>query len=352
MKILITVDQANWLNPIINFYTEAMSKYAEVITAISPFWNSNLKFDIINIQWPEALISVQEYDKNLLNKLEKRLSFWKELGTKIVVTCHNRLPHDQKEFDKEIYNLIYSNADGIIHLGNYSLNEFKISSQYKDKEQIVIYHPNYLDLPNSISKLEARKRLGLNNEDTIFMSFGKIRKQEEEDMLTTAFSMFENKKNKKLIITNSKTLSYKTGRKKPFSRLKYEIRKRRLAARNIEIEGNKFIYDDDIQIYMNAADVIITPRINNLNSGVLFLAYSFKKLTIAPAIGNIKEFQEMLHNPTFDPSSADSLFQAMNSSIELLNTDIAHNNYSFVKKECDNYKIGKEHIDFFKKLIN
>ncbi len=352
MKILITVDQTNWLNPIVNYYTQAMSKYAEVITAVSPFWDSNLKFDIINIQWPEVLISNQEYDKNLLKKLEKRLLFWKELGTKIAVTCHNKLPHEQKELDKEIYNLIYSNADGIIHLGNYSLNEFKTSSQYKDKEQIVIYHPNYLDLKSSMSKTEARKRLGLNNEDIVFMSFGKIRKQEEEDMLVTAFSMFENKKNKKLIITNSRTLSYKTGRRKPFSRLKYEIRKRRLAAKNIEIEENKFIYDDDIQIYMHAADVIITPRINNLNSGVLFLAYSFKKLTIAPAIGNIKEFQEMLHNPTFDPSSADSLFQAMNRSITLINGDIAHNNYSFVKEECDIYKIGKQHIDFFTKLLN
>jgi len=48
-----------------------------------------------------------------------------------------------------------------------------------------------------------------------------------------------------------------------------------------------FIPDNDIQIYMNAADIIVLPYLDILNSGVAILAMSFGKPVIAPRTGSI-----------------------------------------------------------------
>jgi glycosyltransferase involved in cell wall biosynthesis len=51
----------------------------------------------------------------------------------------------------------------------------------------------------------------------------------------------------------------------------------------------EFIPDDDIQIYMNAADVVILPYTDILTSGAAILAMSFGKPVIAPAVKCITE---------------------------------------------------------------
>lgn len=348
MRVLITIDPLTTLNSIINNYLEGMSKYAEVVASASSFWTSNLKFDIINIHWPEVLVSGMDYNDNLPGLLEARLKYWKGLGTKIVITYHNRLPHKQKHLDQKVYDLIYTNTDGFIHLGDASLKELSSISKLSEKQHIVIYHPNYLDIPNSISREDARKRLGLQMDDIVFISFGNIRHQEEEDFLIEAFSKLDNRsKKKKLIIVNALSLAKRTGKAFPITRFKYELWKKKLAKRNIIIEENPYIGDDYIQIYMNAADVIISPRLYNLNSGIIFLAFSFKKIVIGPDTGNIGEFLDKQNNPKFSTVSTDSLRDMMEKSISLIDSDIAENNFQFVKNECNLYKIGKQYIDFF-----
>ncbi len=51
----------------------------------------------------------------------------------------------------------------------------------------------------------------------------------------------------------------------------------------------EFIPDDEVQIYMNASDVMVLPYTNVLTSGAAILALSFYKPVIAPKKGLLPE---------------------------------------------------------------
>lgn len=348
MKVLITCRE-DIPNPIISSYMKGLSNYTEVTCDVFPFWNSEETFDIIHIHWPEVLIYDKKYNTDFLFELKERFSYWKGRGTKIVVTLHNLQGHTSNNLHKELYEIIFLQADVIIHLGNFSKHLFENNPKYKNIKQVTINHPNYLELPNIIGKTEARQRLRLKDSDIVFLSFGFIRHEEEERLITTAFNEL-NIKQKKLIYTNSLFERKKPGKKRPLDRLLYEIKKRRWSRRGIVIDANT-IDNNILQVYMNAADVLISPRTKNLNSGVIFLGYSFKKIVIAPAIGNIQEFQKKLKNPTFNPKDYHSLTKAMKNSVLLLDSNIEEENYIFAKNECSTDLIGKQHFELYNNLI-
>lgn len=348
MRVLITINR-RINNTIINRYYEGISPHAEVLCSSLAFWDSNINFDIIHIHWPETLIHFYQYDANLLTLFDKRLSYWKENNAKIVLTYHNEKPHNQRELDSDIYNLINKYVDGFIHLGNYSYSTYINSTIFGSKKNVLIYHPDYFNIENKVSKSEARKHLGLDKNLHLFLSFGIIRTQEEENFLIKAFKQLKLEK-KTLIIPNSYTLKNKTGYSKPLMKIKYYIRKYLLKRKHIIIDEN-YIADNFIQYYMNAADIVISPRLNTLNSGVVIMGFSFSKIVIGPSIGNIKELLELNGNPTFNPNDASSLTKAMEQAIHN-HSNIGLKNKEFIELQCNFKKIGLQHIEFYKKVID
>jgi glycosyltransferase involved in cell wall biosynthesis len=76
----------------------------------------------------------------------------------------------------------------------------------------------------------------------------------------------------------------------------------------------KFIPDDDIQAYMNAADIVVLPYKNLLTSGAAMLAMSFGKPIIAP---NVKCIADTLDNEgSFLYSNENSLSGALQNVLE------------------------------------
>ena len=70
-------------------------------------------------------MAVQNQERAIL--LEKVLKNWQENGAKIVITRHNYLPHSQNpERFETLYEVIYKTVDAVIHLGAYSIKEYKI----------------------------------------------------------------------------------------------------------------------------------------------------------------------------------------------------------------------------------
>ena len=81
-----------------------------------------------------------------------------------------------------LYELLYSQADVIVHMGMYSCELLK--SQYSNAQHVVIPHHIYDDVYNfSISQEEARQRLHLPTDKKIILSFGKFRNNEERDFV-------------------------------------------------------------------------------------------------------------------------------------------------------------------------
>ncbi|MBL1233291.1 MAG: hypothetical protein P1U44_09835 [Vicingaceae bacterium] len=312
----------------------------------------NHQIDIVNIHWPESIFNYSEPSLNDLSDLETELKKWKT-KSKIVYTRHNILPHKSKSENLiELYRLVLQYCDGIIHMGNYSKTE--LESHYTElsiKKSIVIPHPAYTLFKNQISKSEARKKLKIGEYKNVILVFGSIRTKAELKLIKTAFNNLK-LENKYLLISNLNI--YKPlpttflQRVKKFSLTKAE--KLRLSLSNNVTINYNFIENNDVQVYLNAADVLLIPRIDLLNSGNVFLGFSFKKIVVGPKIGNIAEVLEITNNPAFSPKDANSATLALESAFKL-HKKKGIENYNFVNNNCHPIIIAKSLKNFFNQLL-
>lgn len=334
MKILIT-SEYNSRNTYVKDIVDELRAYTDVETEVINFWKSDTFYDIIHIQWPEELFEWKTIIEEDLKKLIKRIKYLREKGSKIVLTLHNKIPHrSQTSFDEQLYKYLYNEADIIVNLGKYSC------SFYPNKKNVVIYHPNY----DKHIKIE---RLKPSNEIT-FLSFGNIRRIEEEQQIINGF-LKAKIPNSKLIVSNSiigKNPYYKEG-KLSIKKWLYIIYLKRLRSKNI-LFINKKLNQDEINFYFNNADIIISPRIDNLNSGVVFLGFSFGKPVVGPNVGNIGEFLRMTNNPTFEPRNSNSVASALKNAIQ--NKNIGKQNSQFSKEFLNADKIAFEHYKLYQEL--
>lgn len=350
MKVLFASDY-NCPNSIIKSYIDGISPLCELTSGVAEFWESNLIFDILHIQWPEELMVWDLYNEIDLKKLEDRFIYWKSINTKIIITRHNASSHRKFYLDDKLYDLCFNYADGIVHLGEYSLTEFKNHNFYSTKCNTLINHPNYLNIPNLVSHEIARKHLRVSSEAIVYLSFGAIRDKKEESNLIAAFKKTRIK-GKQLIITNSLLFKKKKSfRRYPFKRLSYEFQKFYLKIHNIIIVENTNISESDIQYYFNLANFIIVPRLNQLNSGVVYLAFTFSKIVVGPDIANIGALLNKTGNITYDPNDIGKFVSALERAFKYVSKNsLELSNYNYAINDCNATKIGMEHINLYKKI--
>lgn len=206
-----------------------------------------------------------------------KLRLAKKIGYKIIFTVHNLEPHDgnPKRQYKNI-SLLYHMADAITVMGNGCLNE--LGKRFPQKTIVLIPHFHYEKLhENSITKKEARKKLGIAGDSFIYLFFGGIRRYKGIDIL---IRIFENSNPKDLLLITG-DFSLDPAYTKEIERLTAGIHNIKM----LECQDTK-----DIQIFMNAADVAVFPFRQITNSGSLILAKSFYKPTICMEKGNITNY--------------------------------------------------------------
>jgi hypothetical protein len=316
--------------------------YCEVVCGADVFWESDANFDIVHIQWPEELFGWSAVTRDDLKRLENQIAYWKNKGAKLVVTRHNELPHVPAENNIALYKILENHCDGQIHMGNYSLEKLS----YRNAVNVVIEHPHNIDLDLGLDKSATRKKYEIPVASTVYLLFGKIRKMEEEDAIIRNFVKFR-RRDDMLYVSHSNIIQ-KTKSQSVLQRLIFGLRKKYLENNGVRF-ANK-IYDNvELNELFTMADVVVISRIHNLNSGILYLSYSFKKLVIAPAIGNIKE--KLLKNPFFVPKDDASIINAFEQARQSLKTDANLLNFEYVKIACDHEKIAREYNAFYKRIL-
>ncbi|WP_157804964.1 glycosyltransferase family protein [Confluentibacter lentus] len=308
----------------------------------------NISYDIVNIHWPEAIFNWKEPSQDELNSLKKNLEEWQKYS-KIITTRHNDYPHFRNTNNfKKLYDLVYSFSEGIIHLGDYSFLNFK--SIYTNKKQIVIRHPLFKSIPNTITKTESRIILKINQNAKVILVFGAIRSQEEKKIIQESFQKLK-VKNKILLAPR---MSYGLSPNVPKYLRKYAfflIKKYNRLIKKHYFE-NKFVKTLQIQNYVNAADVILIARKEGLNSGNVFLAYTFKKTVVGPNIGNIGEELMRAGFPVYDfnhkSSIENAIKEGLNLSLEIENKI----DFDRIWESHNPKLISKQYLEFFKLILN
>ncbi len=310
------------------------------------FWSKEEKFDIIHIQWVEELLGWYNYDLKDIKKLELQLNVWKSKGSKIVMTLHNELPHVDNILNNILYSTVYKYLDVVIHLGNYSYKYLKVTNK-----DIVIPHVNYYKDSIVIPNKKAKQYISIPSDTFLFLSFGKIRDIAEEKQIIKAFKKVR-AKNDLLLILGTKILGKRPQFKKnPIKRITYELKKQYYLKKGIYFEKNR-IYKDKLKYYLNAADVVICPRIKTLNSGVIYQGFSYGKVVLGPDIGNIGSILKTMKNPVFKPKDSVSIQNALTKAKYLSKkTNKGELNLQTTLKENNSKKIGLQHCNLYKSIL-
>ncbi|RAM51643.1 MAG: group 1 glycosyl transferase [Hapalosiphonaceae cyanobacterium JJU2] len=270
----------NWL-----LYTNMLSQ-GVIVEEFSFHKILNNKYDIFHLHWvvetivrhPNPLIVWIRVLSMLL-----LIDWSKARGTRIIWTIHDENPHSilhvqiadwfQKEFVKRI--------DGYINLSIKGKNiAEQIFPSLINKSSSIVYHGHYLNFyPNHINHSQAREKIGIFDHFKVVLFFGYIdfykniphlikifRKLSPEDWLLVIAGKVEAPLLKEEILSVCEN----------------DLR--------IKLFLN-YIPDAQVQFYFKAAELVILPFKEILNSGSALLALSFDCPILVPNLGSMPELQ-------------------------------------------------------------
>ncbi|MCM4154701.1 hypothetical protein [Gramella sp. AN32] len=321
----------------INPYLENTQKLSQHEYIYSNFRDYRVDFDIVNIHWPEAIFGWHEPSEAELAELKTAFSNWRKHSV-LVYTLHDDKRHKgmTRNF-KKLFQLVENYAEVFIHLGEYS----KVIYQQKFPEAVhkTINHPLYEDAYPIYDKGVARDNLQIDQAAKVIIVPGNIRNDKEKKMVLRSFKSLKFE-NKVLIATGMR------------AELKFDFPGRVRLKKIIDVKEQKakwfkekyqppeyyFSYkrisSRELGLKMSAADIVLIPRINNLNSGLFFLGLTYKKVLLGPEIGNIEEQLRKFNFPVFDPSSIRSIKMKIHEAFEL-----SKSGYSWEEDKLNAYKV-------------
>ncbi len=335
------------INPLISQSYGELCKHesiSSVLWGIDFFWEENFHPEICHIHWPEALFNWTEPNEGELNRLEVLLKS-KKIKTKFVVTIHNFKPHDwSMTCSERLYRAVYEAADLIIHMGLYSQVYFE-SKYHVEAYQVIIPHPIYNTQLVPIDKDKARKKLNLDTSLNICLCFGKIRRQQEFDLLLNGYR-FAKKSDGRLIVAGSR-MDFKNTL---FERVLSGLR-RRVQVPDLILQ-NGYIDESEMLVLFSAVDLVIIPRFENLNSGNLALAFTFGNVVVAPDRGVVGQIAKSTGNPVFNPLDYKSLAHAIEDGFRL--SEKCHGDYNrdLALREWNLNHIMNEHVSAYMDLVS
>lgn len=286
---------------------ESYSTIGNPLKKIISYWKSfervykycvDNKVDILHVQW----YIFSPVDWMYHQKLRRA-------GVKVVTTIHDLLPFNKKFYDLHYHKKIYSHSDMVISQAR--MNEKELIDEYGVSKERIIYipHGHYMEYAEKATKEESLNYLNLPSDRPIILFFGQIKKVKGVGVLIPAMKDVIKKHPEALCVIAGKVWH------DDFSEYQALIDEHGLG-NNIRTDI-KFIPDDEIKYYFNAADIVALPYLQIYQSGVVLLAYAYEKPVVATTEGEfltvVKDGETGLLVPAGD---AEKLAEAINWYLE------------------------------------
>ncbi len=196
--------------------------------------------------------------------------------TKIVVICHNVIPHEKKPGDISLTKFFFSSVDKFILLSNSV--EKELLSIIPNADYATLYHPIYSNFGEAVSKKAAREYLKLKSKNTLLF-FGFIREYKGLGVLLEAVAELKSKMDFQLLVAGEFYSNEE----------KYKQRIIDLGLENYIILFSDFIPQDEVKYYFSACDVVVLPYKSATQSGIVQIANNFVKPMISTNVGGLSE---------------------------------------------------------------
>ncbi len=354
-KILIVFKETETDNLFVHILARGIaSQGMDIRCSTDLFWNDNdTTYDIIHFQWPEEVVGWNCDDMHMVEKLRLRIDEWRKRGSHFLYTRHNTRPHYANRAINAAYGVIEANSDLVVHMGQYSYDEFV--ARHPQSRNIIIPHHIYEDTyRENITRKEAREYLGIPQRKFVITAFGKFRNNEEVKMMLKAY--FKAKLRRKCLLAPRLFPFSRTPRQSGFikrlvSKCAYHTIIPLARLWGIRGGGNEEIVSDhDLPYYIAASDVLFVQRKQILNSGNVPLGFLFRKIVIGPDTGNVGELLRATGNPVFDAEDPISIAQAIGQTFALRKKEQGEKNYQYALAHFSLHLVAGQYIDAYNTL--
>lgn len=243
--------------------------------------NNTHSVDLLHFHWTHYHYTADSWVKTVweLSKFIGKIVLARQLGYRIVWTMHNYLPHERTYpflYYIERFLLARLAHRVIVHCEyGRSLLRWKLLRR-RDVSVIPLgdFSPSRGD---QLSRESARVQLDLANELTVFLHFGLIRPYKQVPRLIREFQTLADQ-NLRLVIVGVS----------PYEILTSEIQE--LAQQDSRVLLRlEYLSDEQLGVYLRAADLAVFPYRDILGSGSVMLALSAGLPVVAPRAGCLAE---------------------------------------------------------------
>jgi alpha-maltose-1-phosphate synthase len=248
----------------------------------------------------------------------------------IITTIHDVKPHiGSRKYDQIIAQRIHAKfSDCLFVHGEKARKELKIH-----KKCFVIPHGDY----SFFLKYSCKE---INEEKDTILFFGRIEDYKGLEYLIRSIAIILiNFPDIKLIIAG-------TGDFRKYTNMIFDNK-------HFEVH-NRYIAEEEIPVFFNRAKIIILPYIEATQSGIVPIAYAFKKPVVVTDVGSIPEVvDDGKTGFIIPPKDSELLAEAI---IKLLKNDklrkeMGENAYNKMKEELSWDKIAEKTIEVYKDVI-
>lgn len=202
------------------------------------------------------------------------------LGMRVALTVHD-IESFGSSRSSRIRKLALAGANLLVFQNNFSREMFERLSGTAGQRSAVIAHGHYCDAyPDPPSREDARRRLGIDAEDFIFLFFGNPREEKGLDLLVRALAPLRGQFGWRLLIA---------GKMKPAQ----EAAVRELVMEagledHVRIDA-RHIPDDETPAYYRAADIVVIPYRRIYESGVTIMSMSMARAALVSDLEPLTE---------------------------------------------------------------
>lgn len=269
----------------------------------------------------------------------------KLMGVKLIWTTHDLKNHGNRmlKIDRFGTTVAAKMIHAIVVHCHAAKDEIVKAYNLKDKDKIhVVPHGHYIDFyENKIDRTTARQQLNIPESSLVFLFLGWIRGYKGVLELIQTFKQLSYS-NTHLVVAG-----------KPWTEELDEVLKQETAEHDNITFVSGFVPDEEIQVYMNAADVAVFPYRDILTSGAVLLAMSFNKACIAARKCCIGEVLDDSGAFLYDPDDAEGLSQSIGDAVQR-RTDLAQMgeyNYEVVQQWSWN-RVAELTIKLYRHCLN
>lgn len=215
--------------------------------------------------------------------------FYRAMGRRVAVTAHN-VNQGRRDGKDSLLNRLtlrvqYRLTDRIFVHTQKMKDELIAEFGVAPETAVVIRHPINNAFPETdITPFEAKRQIGVGSSEKAILCFGRIKPYKGIEHLLNAFQ---------LLIQQDPTYRLIIAGEVQKGNEEYLDAIRLAAARELEngqvLLHARFIADEEMEVYLKAADVLVLPYNEIFQSGVLFLGYSFGLPVVATDVGSFRE---------------------------------------------------------------